>query len=153
MSVNREERFCIVTRIRIHGNDNATKEGFQTRGINSPKAHLLQALADEFTEQPARVSLQSAKPANASFRIKSGDGELEFEAVKGRESISGRREGVPSCSTWAPFLARSCRHRAQSAKAAETEPHARGPSWRHASAHSGRGEWLAQKPGMAAASP
>jgi hypothetical protein len=74
VSVDREERFCIVTRIHIRGNDNATKESFQTRGINSPKAYLLQALADEFTEQPARVSLQSAKPANASFRIKSGDG-------------------------------------------------------------------------------
>jgi hypothetical protein len=93
VSVDREERFCIITRIRVRGNESATKEGFQARGIDSPKAYLLQALADEFTEQPARVSLQSAKPANASFRIKSGDGELEFEALA-EVKILGASEGV-----------------------------------------------------------
>jgi hypothetical protein len=93
VSVDREERFCIVTRIRIRGNESATKDGFHARGIVSPKAYLLQALADEFAEQPARVTLQSAKPANARFQIKSGDGELEFEALA-EVKILGASEGV-----------------------------------------------------------
>jgi hypothetical protein len=93
VSVDREERFCIVTRIRIRGNESATRGGFQTRGIASPRRYLLQALADEFAEQPARVTLQSAKPANANFRIKPGDGELEFDALA-EVKILGASEGV-----------------------------------------------------------
>ncbi len=93
VSVDREERFCIVTRIRIRGNDHATKEGFRTRGIDSPKTYLLQALADEFEGQPARVTLTSAKPATARFQIMSADGELAFEALA-EVKILGASEGV-----------------------------------------------------------
>jgi hypothetical protein len=81
VSVDRREHFCIVTRIHIRGNQAATEQGFRDRGIDSPKAYLLEALAAEFGDQPARVSLRSTEPANVSFRITSEDGELEFDAL------------------------------------------------------------------------
>lgn len=93
VSLDREERFCIVSRIHIRGNKAATEQGFQKRSIDAPKAYLLQALATEFAHQPARVSLQSTKPVNARFHITSEDGELEFEALA-EVKMLGRSEGV-----------------------------------------------------------
>lgn len=93
VSVDRQERFCIVTRVRIRGNEAATQQGFQVRGIESPKAYLLQALAAEFEAQPARVSVRSTKPANARFHITSEDGELEFDALA-QVRMLGTSEGV-----------------------------------------------------------
>jgi hypothetical protein len=93
VSLDHEEDFCIVSRIRIRGNEAATEEGFQARGIAAPKVYLLRALTAEFAVRPAVVSLRSTKPANVSFSVVSEDGELALKALA-EVKMLGAREGV-----------------------------------------------------------
>jgi hypothetical protein len=81
VSLDREERFCILTRVQLRGNDAAKEDGFRVRGIDSPKAYILNALAGEFAENPARVQVRSNKPARFRFSIKAEDGVLEFTTM------------------------------------------------------------------------
>ncbi|MDR4467198.1 MAG: toll/interleukin-1 receptor domain-containing protein [Nitrospira sp.] len=93
VSFDKEEQFCIVTRVQICGNEAATEDGFRERGIDSPKAYLIHALAENFAENPARVQVRINKPARATFPIMSEDGKLEFTAVA-EVKMLGASEGV-----------------------------------------------------------
>ncbi len=79
VSLDREEQFCILTTIRIRGNEAATEAGFRERNIDSASSHILRACAQEFIARPARVKISVKKPAAGSFSIES-DGGLRFDA-------------------------------------------------------------------------
>ena len=81
VSLDREERFCMVSRIRIRGNEAATEHGFQLRGIDAPKAYLLQALASEFAHQPARVSRTIFQTHGCSIPHNIGGWRVEFRGA------------------------------------------------------------------------
>jgi len=93
VSFDKEEQFCIVTRVQIRGNEAATEDSFRERGIDSPKAYLIDALAENFAENPARVQVRINKPAHATFPIESEDGKLQFTAVA-EVKMLGASEGV-----------------------------------------------------------
>lgn len=93
VSLDREERFCILTRVQFRGNEEATEEGFRSRQIDRPKDYLFQMLAAEFAENPARVQVHADKPARATFSVTSEDGALEF-TVRAEVKMLGASEGV-----------------------------------------------------------
>ena len=79
VSLDREEQFCILSTIRIRGNEAATEAGFRERKIDSGLSHILRACAQEFRESPARVKVSVKKPTAGSFSIESDSG-LRFDA-------------------------------------------------------------------------
>jgi hypothetical protein len=93
VSLDREERFCIVTRLQLRGDEATTAEGLKARGIESPKHSLLGALAAEFAANPARVNVRAGKPARARFPMSFDDGALTFEGTVEVRMI-GATEGV-----------------------------------------------------------
>jgi hypothetical protein len=80
VSVDHEERFCLLTQIRFRGNDAATAEGMRKRDINSYKTYILRACAREFEARPARAEVRPDRPARGKFFIESEDGALRFDA-------------------------------------------------------------------------
>jgi hypothetical protein len=80
VSVDHEERFCLLTQAQFRGNDAATEEGLRKRDMDSYKTYILRACAREFEAVPARVQVRSDQPARGKFFIESADGALRFDA-------------------------------------------------------------------------
>ena len=80
VSLDREERFCLLTQVQFRGNEAATEEGLRKRDIGSCRTYILRACAREFEASPARVQVRSDQPARGKFFIESEDCELRFDA-------------------------------------------------------------------------
>jgi hypothetical protein len=81
VSVDREERFCVLTKVRFRGNDAATVEGFQELGIVNPRTYVLAACARAFAQEPARVEVRPRLPARVRFFIESPEDSLRFDVT------------------------------------------------------------------------
>jgi hypothetical protein len=80
VSLDREERFCLITHCQFRGNEAATEDGLRKRELSSFKAYILRACARAFESDPARLQVRPDKPGRANFCIASEDGELRFDA-------------------------------------------------------------------------
>ena len=92
VSFDREEKFCILTSFQFRGNKAATKNGLRDRSIPSVRVYLLQACAEQFSVNPARVEIRADKPARGTFYIEPEDDELKFE-VRFQAKMLGSHRG------------------------------------------------------------
>lgn len=69
VSLDREERYCVLTQIHCVGDGSATGEYFQRSDSPSLRQWVLRACAQEFTANPARVLIRGSDVKIANFSL------------------------------------------------------------------------------------
>ena len=79
VSLDRQERFCVVTLIHCVGATPATSQYFERPGVEPMRTWILQACAREFASNPARVVLKGSDAYQTKFSLEGGDGACQIE--------------------------------------------------------------------------
>lgn len=80
VSYDTEESFTILSQFKFSGNEYATKEHFELEDDRALRDLVLRTCADEFTSNPARVTINAEHAKTAKFSIQGSEDKARFDA-------------------------------------------------------------------------
>ena len=80
VSFDLEETYSILTQIRFEGTGDVTLEKLGVQSVPEISDIIFSACLDEFSKNPARITLSPGNPSTAHFTLHHEDGSLIFDA-------------------------------------------------------------------------
>jgi hypothetical protein len=79
VSYDREEAFSVLSQFRFYGNEHATREHLNLEEGVSLRDYVLKACAQEFSANPARITIDAKDAKIAHFDIEDAEGLVRFD--------------------------------------------------------------------------